>query len=141
MNSGKFKNSTGIVLMTDFKRNMVKIKGLNLRKIVDEDGNTKLIEKKIHYSNCQLVDPVLGKMTKVGLTFEEEGHPIRISKVSGNVIPWPESTAKGDLDPAKHPEGPKDTTPEQALRKTYDYRNDAEAIRLARLAMTKYNRR
>lgn len=40
-------------------------------------------------------------------------------------------------DPEIVAEGPKDTDPEAALQKTYDYRGDAEAIRLARLAMTK----
>ena len=34
---------------------------------------------------------------------------------------------------------PKDTEPEDALEKTYNYRADVEAIRLARQSMTKYN--
>ena len=41
----------------------------------------------------------------------------------------------------EHEEGPKDTPPEVALRKTYDYQADKDAMRLARLTMTKYNYR
>lgn len=39
----------------------------------------------------------------------------------------------------EHEEGPKDTSPELALRKSYDYQEDKDAMRLARLTMTKYN--
>lgn len=41
----------------------------------------------------------------------------------------------------EHEEGPKDTPPEIALKKTYDYNADKDAMRLARLTMTKFNYR
>eukprot|EP00929_Paragymnodinium_shiwhaense_P066354 TRINITY_DN33275_c0_g1_i1.p1 TRINITY_DN33275_c0_g1~~TRINITY_DN33275_c0_g1_i1.p1 ORF type:complete len:207 (-),score=50.95 TRINITY_DN33275_c0_g1_i1:70-690(-) len=138
INSGKDKGSSGEVLMTDFRRNMVKVKGVNLRKMQDEEGNMFFIEKKVHYSNCALIDPVHRKPTKVGLTFTEGGDAIRVSKLSGRVIPWPDRLTT-ETEPQKWEDGPKDTPPEKALEKTYDYKADNEAIRLARLAMTKYN--
>ena len=36
-------------------------------------------------------------------------------------------------------DGPKDTAPGQALKRTYDYHADVQAIQLARASMTKYN--
>mmetsp|Transcript_129722 Transcript_129722/g.252699 ORF Transcript_129722/g.252699 Transcript_129722/m.252699 type:complete len:199 (-) Transcript_129722:60-656(-) len=138
VNSGKDKGSTGEVLMTDFKRNMVKVRGCNLRKVRDEEGNYKFIEKKIHYSNCALIDPVENTPTRIGLTFTEQGEVIRLSHRTGRVIPWPDDPRdKKELQ--QHTDGPKDTPPEKALEKTYDYHADNEAVRLARLAMAKYN--
>ncbi|CAK0845072.1 unnamed protein product [Prorocentrum cordatum] len=128
------KRMRGEVLMVDFLRNMLKVKGVNLRKLRDEDGNYKMIEKKIHYSNCALVDPVLSKPTRVGLTFTEEGGAIRISHLSGHVIPWPDPPKRSEV-PLIASDGPKDTPPEKALEKTYDYHADSEAIRLARLEL------
>merc|ERR1719499_686871 len=119
--------------MVDHRRNMLKVKGLNLRKVQDEDGNYKNIEKKIHYSNCALVDPAAGRPTRVGLTFTEDGDAIRISHLTGHVIPWPDPPKHLQKEPAEYDDGPKDTEPEIALRKTYDYHADNEAMRLARL--------
>mmetsp|Transcript_31917 Transcript_31917/g.68771 ORF Transcript_31917/g.68771 Transcript_31917/m.68771 type:complete len:187 (+) Transcript_31917:56-616(+) len=140
VNSGNDRGSSGEVLMIDPRRNMLKVKGMNKRKVTDEEGNEKFIEKKIHYSNVALVDPTLGRPTRVGLTFTEDGDAIRISKASGHVIPWPDPPKYLTLE-EEHEEGPKDTPPEVALRKTYDYQADKDAMRLARLTMTKYNYR
>mmetsp|Transcript_32900 Transcript_32900/g.61660 ORF Transcript_32900/g.61660 Transcript_32900/m.61660 type:complete len:199 (-) Transcript_32900:99-695(-) len=139
VNSGKEKGSSGEVLMVDHRRNMLKVKGLNKRKVLDDDGNPKFIEKKIHYSNCALVDPTQGRPTRVGLTFTEDGDAIRISHLTGHIIPWPDVPKHLQPRDEAQVEGPKDTPPETALRKTYDYHADKEALRLARLAMTKYN--
>ncbi|CAK9029819.1 unnamed protein product [Durusdinium trenchii] len=136
--SGGDKGSSGEVLMIDPRRNMLKVKDMNKRKVVDEDGNAKFIEKKIHYSNVALVDPTRGQATRVGLTFTEDGDAIRVSKLTGHIIPWPDPP-KNELKEEEHEEGPKDTPPEIALRKTYDYHADKDAMRLARLTMTKYN--
>mmetsp|Transcript_33687 Transcript_33687/g.60967 ORF Transcript_33687/g.60967 Transcript_33687/m.60967 type:complete len:199 (+) Transcript_33687:36-632(+) len=139
VNSGKDKQSSGEVLMVDHRRNMLKVKGLNLRKVQDEDGNYKNIEKKIHYSNCALVDPAAGRPTRVGLTFTEDGDAVRISHLTGHVIPWPDPPKHLQKEAQEWDDGPKDTPPEIALKKTYDYHADNEALRLARLTMTKYN--
>mmetsp|Transcript_35699 Transcript_35699/g.57512 ORF Transcript_35699/g.57512 Transcript_35699/m.57512 type:complete len:202 (-) Transcript_35699:65-670(-) len=137
--AGKNRGNSGEVLMVDSRRNMLKVKGLNLRKVKDEDGNYKNIEKKIHYSNCALLDPAAGRPTRVGLTFTEEGDAIRISHLTGHVIPWPDPPKSFSKDAPEYVDGPKDTPPDKALEKTYDYHADNEAMRLARLTMTKYN--
>ena len=55
------------------------------------------------------------------------------------VIHWPEKPEKPMFDEAEAREGPKDTSPEKALERTYDYEKDVQAMRIARQAMTKYN--
>ncbi|CAJ1348050.1 unnamed protein product [Effrenium voratum] len=140
VSSGIDKANVGEVLMIDPRRNMLKVKGVNKRKVLDDDGNPKFIEKKIHYSNVALMDPAAGRPTRVGLTFTEDGEAIRISKLSGHIIPWPDPPKHMQKE-EEHEEGPKDTPPEIALRKTYDYHEDKDAMRLARLTMTKYNLR
>eukprot|EP00435_Cladocopium_sp_Y103_P073450 s462_g43.t1 len=141
VNSGNDRGSTGEVLMIDPRRNMLKVKGMNKRKVADEEGNEKFIEKKmlcyhqlsltvsvvhswnvtccgvgrIHYSNVALVDPTLARPTRVGLTFTEDGDAIRISKATGHVIPWPDPPKYLTVE-EEHEEGPKDTPPEDAKR-------------------------
>eukprot|EP00371_Babesia_bovis_P001603 XP_001610250.1 50S ribosomal subunit L24 [Babesia bovis T2Bo] len=87
--SGKDKGKSGEVLACDKLRNQVKVKGCNLRKIV-VDGQELHIEKKIHYSNVQLIDPLLNCATRVAIRFNKDNEPLRVSKKSGYVIPWPE---------------------------------------------------
>mmetsp|Transcript_112998 Transcript_112998/g.258819 ORF Transcript_112998/g.258819 Transcript_112998/m.258819 type:complete len:104 (+) Transcript_112998:350-661(+) len=77
------------------------------------------------------------KPTRVSLKWDQDGEVIRVAKASGSIIPIP---PRNRDEPA--PEvGPKDTTPEKALEKTYDYDKDVEAMRLLRQTMTKYNHR
>ncbi|KAF4747388.1 hypothetical protein FOZ62_014235, partial [Perkinsus olseni] len=45
--SGKDKGTQGEILQTDYRRNMVKVRGANLRRMKDKDGNDYQIEKKI----------------------------------------------------------------------------------------------
>lgn len=62
---------------------------------------------------------------------------VRVSKKSGCVIPWPE---KKSVDRGDTVEGEKDTKPEIALQRTYDYKKDVESMRLLRRTMKRYNR-
>ncbi|EER04990.1 60S ribosomal protein L24, putative [Perkinsus marinus ATCC 50983] len=71
--SGKDKGTQGEILQTDYRRNMVKVRGANLRRMKDKDGNDYQIEKKIHYSNVNLLDPVFKKPTRVDLRWTEDG--------------------------------------------------------------------
>ncbi|GFE55012.1 ribosomal protein L24 [Babesia ovis] len=104
--SGKEKGKVGEVLACDKLRNQVKVKGCNMRKLV-VDGRVLHIEKKIHYSNVQLVDPLMkvsvvppvslfgttNKMSHVSyylIKMEADNCPVRVSKKSGYIIPWPE---------------------------------------------------
>ena len=96
-----------------------------------------MIEKKIHYSNCNLVDPVTGTGTRVSVKTNDSGEQVRISTKSGSTIPWPDK--KWSFRKREAIDGPKDTPPELALEKTYDYQQDVAAMKLVRQTMKKYN--
>lgn len=67
VNAGKDKEKEGRVIGIDKMRNCVKVQGCNLRKVYKEGGRAYTIEKKIHYSNVNLLDPVTREPTRVGL--------------------------------------------------------------------------
>ena len=127
----------GIVYETDIKRNVLKVRGCKLRKIVDTQGQERLTEKYIHYSNVNLVDPVLKKSTRIAVKYVQ-GQMLRVSKLSGAVIPIPDNNDKY-LDFSKVIPGPKDTSPEIALKKTYSYESDVANLKLIKSQMKKYN--
>ncbi|SOV12174.1 50S ribosomal protein L24, putative [Plasmodium gaboni] len=136
--SGKDKGKIGEVLSCDKFRNMVKVKGCNMRKLF-VDNKFVYIEKKIHYSNVQLIDNFLKTNTKVALRYTDDNQVIRISKKSGTVIPWPsEKTKEEDYDQIE--ENPLDTLPQEALKKTYDYKTDVKFMNILRQTVNKYNR-
>ncbi|VWU52417.1 50S ribosomal protein L24, putative [Hepatocystis sp. ex Piliocolobus tephrosceles] len=136
--SGKEKGKIGEVLSCDKFRNMVKVKGCNLRKVFI-DNKFVYIEKKIHYSNVQLIDNFLKTNTKVCIRYTEDNQIIRISKKSGIVIPWPSDKQKEDPY-AQEEENPLDTSPQEALKKTYDYKTDVKFMNILRQTVNKYNR-
>ncbi|KAL3817848.1 hypothetical protein ACHAXA_004022 [Cyclostephanos tholiformis] len=53
-------------------------------------AETVMMERSIHYSNLNLVDPVTGFPTKITHTYLEDGTKVRISKRSGAIIPKPQ---------------------------------------------------
>ncbi|SJK86425.1 Probable 39S ribosomal protein L24 mitochondrial [Babesia microti strain RI] len=134
--SGRDKGKIDEIIQCDRLRNQVKVRGCNMRKMVI-NGKRVEIEKKIHYSNVQLIDPTINEPTRISLKFDENNNPIRVSKKSGSVIPWPD---KKEREFKTYEDGIKDTAPEVALAKTYDYRKDVEMMRFVRQTMTKYNR-
>ena len=52
-------------------------------------GRSYLSPSPIHYSNVNLVDPSIGKPTRVAIRFTEEGEKVRVSKKTGTIIPKP----------------------------------------------------
>ncbi|CAD7939725.1 unnamed protein product [Amoebophrya sp. A120] len=136
--SGKDKEKEGVVLAVDKRRNMVKVKGCNLQMLRDKSGHKVQVERKIHYSNVNLLDPVTREATRTCLNFQPDGAILRIAKKSGQVVPWPERKVK-PFDTERQKTYAKDTEPHDALEKTYSYRSDVTAMRLARQSMTKYN--
>ena len=64
-----------------------KIKADPQRGIKEE---TIVMERSIHYSNVNLVDPVTGFPTKVTYSYLDDGTKVRISKRSGAIIPKPD---------------------------------------------------
>lgn len=84
----------GIVSQVIRKQDRVIIEGINMhpkRTAGDPDrgikGATVMTERAIHYSNVNLVDPMTGKPTRVFRKFLEDGSKVRVSKVSGAIIP------------------------------------------------------
>ncbi|SBT39240.1 50S ribosomal protein L24, putative [Plasmodium ovale wallikeri] len=136
--SGKDKGKIGEVLCCDKFRNMVKVKGCNLRKIFI-DNKFVYIEKKIHYSNVQLIDNFLKTNTKVCIRYTDDNEIIRISKKSGVIIPWPDDKKQED-EYEQAEENPLDTPPQEALKKTYDYKTDVKFMNILRQTVNKYNR-
>lgn len=53
-------------------------------------AETVMMERSIHYSNLNLVDPVTGFPTKITHSYLEDGTKVRISKRSGAIIPKPQ---------------------------------------------------
>jgi len=62
---GKYKKAIGRVMSTDYLRNQVKVAGVHLRKEKDLEGRWRTVERKIHYSRVNLVDPVLQRATRI----------------------------------------------------------------------------
>ena len=89
------KQGTILAVLRD--KNRVIVEGVNLgpKRIKGDPekgmkGQTVMVERSIHYSNVNLVDPVTGFPTKVTYSFLEDGTKVRISKRSGAIIPKPD---------------------------------------------------
>ena len=53
-------------------------------------GKVIQLERTMHYSNVQLVDPIQGVPTKIYKKYLPSGEKVRISKRSGAIIPKPD---------------------------------------------------
>ncbi|CAN4076367.1 unnamed protein product [Withania somnifera] len=87
-------------------------------------GGIFTVEAPLHVSNVQVVDPVTGKPTKVGIRYLEDGSKVRVSRgigASGSIIPRPEILKiRTTPRPAVGNSGPKDTPMDLVMEKTYD---------------------
>jgi large subunit ribosomal protein L24 len=92
--SGKDKGKTGRVIRTDPRSDRVYVEGLNMvkRHQRPQPGRPNMqvgvIEKEgpIHVSNVAIVDPKDSKPTRVGVTRDENGRPMRVTKRSGTEL-------------------------------------------------------
>jgi len=87
----------GIVLHVDRSRDRVIVENVNMGKKyqkADPDlgrtGRIVEVERSMHYSNVNLVDPVTGLPTRVIRKYLEDGTKVRVSKKSGAIIPKPD---------------------------------------------------
>jgi large subunit ribosomal protein L24 len=48
-----------------------------------------VVERTLHYSKVNLVDPATGKPTRVYRKILEDGTKVRVAKKSGAIIPYP----------------------------------------------------
>ena len=89
--AGKDKGKTGKVLRVDPQKDRVYIEGLNMVKRHQRplpgrpNMQVGVIEKEgpIHISNVAIVDPKDHKPTRVGITRNEEGRRVRVTRRSG----------------------------------------------------------
>lgn len=92
--SGKDKGKTGKVIRVEPATQRVFVEGLNMVKRHQRPvaGRPNLqvgvIEKEgpIHISNVAIVDPKDHKPTRVGITTNEQGKRVRVTRRSGAVI-------------------------------------------------------
>ena len=89
--SGKDSGKTGKVIRTDPKKERVYIEGLNMvkrhQRPVPGRPNLQIgvIEKEgpIHVSNVAIVDPKTKKPTRLGVSRNEQGQRVRVTRRSG----------------------------------------------------------
>ena len=93
--SGKDSGKQGRILRVEPKKSRVYVEGLNIvkrhqrpRSLKDTQRGGKVggvIEKEgpIHVSNVAIVDPKTKKPTRVGVTRNEQGQRVRVSRRSG----------------------------------------------------------
>jgi large subunit ribosomal protein L24 len=89
------KQGTVSAVLRDKNRVIVENLNLGPKRIKgDPDkgikGQTIMVERSMHYSNVNLVDPVTGFPTRITYSFLEDGTKVRISKRSGAIIPKPD---------------------------------------------------
>jgi len=90
--SGKDRGKTGKVLRVDPVKSRVVVEGVNIQKRhqrptgiggAQQQAGVIEVEGTVHVSNVQLLDPKSGNPTRVGLSRNDEGRRIRVSKKSG----------------------------------------------------------
>ena len=132
--NGDDNGKTGEVIEVDKNRNVLKVRGCKLRKV---HGKERMVEKFIHYSNVNLLDPVLKVPTRIAVK-DLKGEMVRLSKRSGCIIPFPAENRKSGI-PEFTTTGPLDTSAEVALKKTYNKEQDVVRLKQIRANMSKYN--
>ena len=136
--NGDDSGQKGQVIEIDKNRNVLKVRGCKTRTATTKTGKERLVEKTIHYSNVNLLDPVLHIPTRIAVK-DLKGEMVRISKKSGCIIPFPADQKNAVPDFSQYREGPYDTTVAVALKRTYDAEQDVTKLKQVRANMNKYN--
>lgn len=89
------KQGTVATVIRDQNRIIVENVNLGPKRIKGDaekgtKGRTVMMERSMHYSNVNLVDPVTGFPTRVTYSYLEDGTKVRISKRSGAIVPKPD---------------------------------------------------
>ncbi|MDX2050474.1 MAG: 50S ribosomal protein L24 [Rickettsiaceae bacterium] len=89
--TGKDKGHTGQVIKVIPKKNKAVVSGANIVKkhtkpSKQSEGGIISKEMPIHISNLSILDPKLGKATKIGYKKLEDGTKVRFAKLSGELI-------------------------------------------------------
>ncbi|EFB18494.1 hypothetical protein PANDA_016707, partial [Ailuropoda melanoleuca] len=130
---GKDAGKQGKVVQVIRQRNWVVLEGLNTHyryvgKTGEYRGTMIPSEAPLLHNQVKLVDPVdrqvhgalvRGKPTEVEWRFTEAGERVRVSSRSGRIIPKPDFPRADGIVPETWIDGPKDTSVEDALERTY----------------------
>ncbi|XP_041811727.1 probable 39S ribosomal protein L24, mitochondrial [Chelmon rostratus] len=122
--AGKDKGKQGKVVQVIRNRNWVMLEGLNTHyryvgKTEDYRGTYIASEAPLLLRDVTLVDPSDRKPTEVEWRYTEEGERVRVSLRTGRIITKPVVERRDGIIPEQWKDGPKDTSPEDALEKTY----------------------
>lgn len=121
---GKDAGKQGKVVQVIRQRNWVVVEGLNTHyryvgKTLETRGTMVPSEAPLLHCQVKLVDPMDRKPTEVQWKFTETGERVRVSIRSGRIIPKPEFPRSDGIIPETWIDGPKDTSVEDALERTY----------------------
>lgn len=127
VNTGKDKGKIGQVFKVNRKTNELLVDGINvkLREVKNnpnemEKGGVVPINRPIHVSNVNLIDPESGKGTKVRIGYLSDGSKVRISKKSKQVIPKPNMEVLSYASRHRNrDDGPQDTPARLVMLATY----------------------
>lgn len=122
--AGKDKGKQGKVIQVFRHRNWVILAGLNVHyryfgKTQDFHGNYVASEAPLLLRDVSLIDPTDRRPTEVEWRHTEEGERVRVSLRTGRIIPKPIPERRDGIVPEQWKDGPKDTSPEDTLEKTY----------------------
>uniref|UniRef100_A0A8C9LM81 Large ribosomal subunit protein uL24m n=1 Tax=Piliocolobus tephrosceles TaxID=591936 RepID=A0A8C9LM81_9PRIM len=121
---GKDAGKQGKVVQVIRQRNWVVVGGLNthyryIGKTMDYRGTMIPSEAPLLHRQVKLVDPMDRKPTEIEWRYTEAGERVRVSTRSGRIIPKPEFPRADGIVPETWIDGPKDTSVEDALERTY----------------------
>ncbi|XP_003937902.1 large ribosomal subunit protein uL24m [Saimiri boliviensis] len=121
---GKDAGKQGKVVQINRQENWVFVEGLNtyyryVGRTLGSRGTMIPDEAPLLYRQVKLVDPVDRKPTEIHWRFTEAGERVRVSARSGRIIPKPEFPRADGIVPETWTDGPKDTSVEDALERTY----------------------
>ncbi|NWS11310.1 RM24 protein, partial [Pachyramphus minor] len=124
--SGKDAGKQGMVTPVVRARNWVVVEGLNthyryINRTAKYSGTYIASEAPLLLSQISLVDPEDRKPTEVEWRYTEEGERVRVSLRSGRILPVPPQPRRDGIlcCSLARTDGPKDTSVEDALAKTY----------------------
>ncbi|XP_048365399.1 39S ribosomal protein L24, mitochondrial [Sphaerodactylus townsendi] len=121
---GKDAGKLGLVAQVIRQRNWVVLEGLNVHyryvgKSAVYPGTYVASEAPLLVKDVTLVDPSDRKPTEVEWRYTEEGERVRVSLRTGRIIPKPIEQREDGIIPEQWKDGPKDTSVEDALEKTF----------------------
>ncbi|XP_074837135.1 large ribosomal subunit protein uL24m [Carettochelys insculpta] len=121
---GKDAGKQGVINQVIRARNWVFVEGLNTHycyhgKTSNYPGLYVATEAPLLLRQISLIDPVDRKPTEVEWRYTEEGERVRVSVRTSRIIPLPVYQRRDGIIPEEWKDGPKDTSVEDALDRTY----------------------